>query len=171
MRLRVFRVTSLLHKCRGVQLRSKTPWPLPDSLTFRPLCLRRKVTTAHTGRQLTVSHFTCGPRYYSHALSAKPAPTAAYLLIGNRFDFRVYNLNRKMFMLKSALTTQILVLTTRTASFNIMKTTFCPHSIFVCFVWTSEQTAIISLYSINWLVFITGCVYWAVRTESLYLYT
>ena len=33
--------------------------------------------------------------------------------------------------------------------------TFCPHSIFMCFVWIWEQTAIISLYSINWLVFIT----------------
>jgi hypothetical protein len=29
--------------------------------------------------------------------------------------------------------------------------TFCPHSVFMCFVWISEQTAIISLYSINWL--------------------
>jgi hypothetical protein len=27
--------------------------------------------------------------------------------------------------------------------------------IFVCFVWIWEQTAIISLYSNNWLVFIT----------------
>jgi hypothetical protein len=27
--------------------------------------------------------------------------------------------------------------------------TFCPRSIFMCFVWISEQTAIISLYSIN----------------------
>jgi hypothetical protein len=45
-----------------------------------------------------------------------------------------------------------------------------PHSVFVCFVWISEQTVIISLYSINWLVFITEkeCVYCAVRTESLY---
>ena len=25
----------------------------------------------------------------------------------------------------------------------------------MCFVWISEQTAIISLYNINWLVFIT----------------
>ena len=31
--------------------------------------------------------------------------------------------------------------------------TFCPHSVFMFFVWISEQTAIISLYSINWLVF------------------
>ena len=53
--------------------------------------------------------------------------------------------------------------------------TFCPHSciyvfcvdlrtnshylkIFMCFVWISEQTAIISLYSINWLVCITETV-------------
>jgi hypothetical protein len=47
--------------------------------------------------------------------------------------------------------------------------TFCPHCVFMCFVWISEQTAIISLYSINWLVFITETysVYCAVRTESL----
>jgi len=39
----------------------------------------------------------------------------------------------------------------------------------VCSVWISEQTAIISLYNINWLVFITEteCVYCAVRTGSL----
>ena len=49
--------------------------------------------------------------------------------------------------------------------------TFCPHSVFVCFVWIWEQTAIISLYNINWLVFITNtqCVYSAVRNESLYI--
>jgi len=43
-------------------------------------------------------------------------------------------------------------------------------AVFMCFVWVWEQTAIISLYNINWLVFITetGCVYCAVRTGSLY---
>jgi len=41
----------------------------------------------------------------------------------------------------------------------------------MCFVWIWEQTAIISLYSINWLVFITDteCVYCEVRTGSLYI--
>ena len=41
----------------------------------------------------------------------------------------------------------------------------------MCFVWIWEQTAIISLYSINWLVCIaeTESVYCAVRTESLYI--
>jgi hypothetical protein len=49
--------------------------------------------------------------------------------------------------------------------------TFCPHSVFMCFVWIWEQTAIISLYSINWLVFITETesVYCAVRTGYLYI--
>ena len=39
--------------------------------------------------------------------------------------------------------------------------------LFMCFVCISEQTAIISLYNINWLVCITEteCVYCAVRTE------
>jgi hypothetical protein len=43
---------------------------------------------------------------------------------------------------------------------------FCPHSAFVRVVWISEQTAIISIYSMNWLVFITEteCVYCAVRS-------
>jgi hypothetical protein len=46
--------------------------------------------------------------------------------------------------------------------------TFCPHTIYV-FLWIWEQTAIISPYSITWLVFITEtvCVYGAVRTECL----
>ena len=41
----------------------------------------------------------------------------------------------------------------------------------MCFVWISEQTAIISLYNINWLVFITqpDSVYCALRTGSLYI--
>jgi len=39
----------------------------------------------------------------------------------------------------------------------------------MCFVWILEQTAIISLYSINWLVCITEreSVYCAVRSECL----
>ena len=42
-----------------------------------------------------------------------------------------------------------------TTSLTFSNSTFCPHTVFMCFVWISEQTAIISLYSINWLVFIT----------------
>jgi len=41
----------------------------------------------------------------------------------------------------------------------------------MCFVWISEQTAIISLYNINWLVCVTEreCVYCAVRIGCLYI--
>jgi hypothetical protein len=59
-----------------------------------------------------------------------------------------------------------------TARINIQKILRSfPHSIFMCFVWIWEQTAIISLYSINWLVSITEkeCAYCAVRTEYLYI--
>jgi hypothetical protein len=43
------------------------------------------------------------------------------------------------------------------------------RNVFLCFIKISEQTAIISLYSINWLVCITEteCVYCAVRTGAL----
>ena len=62
------------------------------------------------------------------------------------------------------------VVTIRTTSSTFSNSTFCPLTVFMCFVWISEQTAIISLYSINWLVCITEteCVYCAVRTESLH---
>ena len=40
-------------------------------------------------------------------------------------------------------------------SLTFNNSTFCPQSVFMCFVWISEQTAIISLYNINWLVYIT----------------
>jgi len=39
-----------------------------------------------------------------------------------------------------------------TTSLTFSNSTFCPHSVFM---WISEQTAIISLYNINWLIFIT----------------
>ena len=53
-----------------------------------------------------------------------------------------------------------------TASLTFNNCTFCPHSVFMCFVWISEQTAIISLYNINWPLFTTQtqCVYCSVRT-------
>ena len=64
------------------------------------------------------------------------------------------------------------VVTIRTSNLTFINSTFCPRSVFMCFVWIWEQTAIISLYSINWLVCITEteCVYCAVRAGSLYIY-
>jgi hypothetical protein len=45
--------------------------------------------------------------------------------------------------------------TSCSTSLTFTSSSFCPHSVFMCFVWISEQTAIISLYNINWLVCIT----------------
>jgi len=36
-----------------------------------------------------------------------------------------------------------------TASLTFKNSTFCLHNVFMCFMWIAEQTAIISLYSIN----------------------
>ena len=43
------------------------------------------------------------------------------------------------------------------------------HTVFMCFVFISEQTATCATYSMNWLVFITEMksVYSAVRTGAL----
>ena len=50
----------------------------------------------------------------------------------------------------------------------LLRGTFCVlPTQFICFLWISEQTAIISLYSTDWLVFVTEtkCVYCEVRTK------
>jgi len=53
----------------------------------------------------------------------------------------------------------------------IYNSTFCPYGVFMGFVQIWAQTATISLYSINLLVFITEmkCVYWVVQTGYLYI--
>jgi len=48
------------------------------------------------------------------------------------------------------LTLHSAVVTMCTASLTFTNSTLCTHSVFMCFVWISKQTAIISLYSINW---------------------
>jgi hypothetical protein len=39
--------------------------------------------------------------------------------------------------------------------YNSKNSTFCPKSVFMCFLCFSEQKAVTSLHNINWLVFIT----------------
>ena len=53
---------------------------------------------------------------------------------------------------------------------TIQISSFCPRSVVMRFVRLTEQTVIISPYSINWLIFVTKKVgvYCAVRTGSLY---
>ena len=77
----------------------------------------------------------------------------------------LYNINCTVFVTK----TESVYCAVRTEHLTFTNSTFCPHNEFMCFVWIWEQTAIISLYSINWLVCITQteCAYCAVRTEHL----
>jgi hypothetical protein len=79
----------------------------------------------------------------------------------------LYSINWLVFITE----TECVYCAVRTESLTFNNSTFCPRILFMCFVWISEQTAIISLYSINWLAFITDteCVYCAVRAGSLTL--
>ena len=64
-----------------------------------------------------------------------------------------------------------LVFTLYTTRFNNKNFTFCLQNVFILFVFISKQTAIISIYIIDWLVFKTETesVYCAVRSEC-YIY-
>jgi hypothetical protein len=53
-----------------------------------------------------------------------------------------------------------------TASLTFNNSTFCPHSVFMCFVWIWEQTAFISLYNINWVFIIIQVNICLQRTKS-----
>ena len=65
-----------------------------------------------------------------------------------RTNISLHSINRLVFITKTE------CLLRGTEWIFIYNSTFCPHSVFVCFVWIWEQTAIISLYSFKWLVFI-----------------
>ena len=76
--------------------------------------------------------------------------------------------SKKLVWRPSTLTIYCPVATIRIARCNIKQFYVLHTQCIVCFVWICEQTAIISLYNINWLVCITEteCVYCAVGTES-----
>ena len=52
----------------------------------------------------------------------------------------------------------------------IYNSTFSPHSVFMCFVWIREQTSIISLYSIKWLVCVTDTECLLRGTDRVFIY-
>jgi len=67
-------------------------------------------------------------------------------------------------------TPQSPVVTIRTARFNTNISEFS-LDIFMCFVRLSQGTSVISLYRINWLVFLmeAHCVHCEVRTKTLFV--
>jgi len=78
----------------------------------------------------------------------------------------LYSINWLVFIIE----TVCVYCAVRTECLNIIRVNLSLRSAHtVHFVWIWEQTAIIPLYSINWLVFITEtvCVYCAVRTGYL----
>jgi hypothetical protein len=68
------------------------------------------------------------------------------------------------------LTVRSTVVTICTTTLIFDNSTFCPHSVFVCFVWIWEQTAIISPYNFNWLVFITDRTCLLRDTDWIFMY-
>jgi hypothetical protein len=67
------------------------------------------------------------------------------LFRGGRFQ-KQYKAHAKFTVLKPFKAQWLLYIP---SGLTFTNSTFCPHSVFMCFVWISEQTAIISLYSIN----------------------
>jgi len=63
------------------------------------------------------------------------------------------------------------VVTIWPASLIFSNSTFCPHRVLMCFVWIWEQTAIISLYNINWLVFVTDGECSLHGADRIFIYT
>ena len=94
-------------------------------------------------------HFTSLDTFLTFSLYVRDFPALRIPFISLHFAYQLYVPS---------------VLTVRNSS-------FCPHIALMCFMWISEQTAIVSLYSIDWLLCITEteCVYCAVRTGSLYI--
>ena len=78
-------------------------------------------------------------------------------------DYFLYSINWLVFITE----TQCVYCAVRTGSLYVILRS-AHTAVFMCFVCISEQTAIISLYNIYWLIFIneTECVYCAVRTQS-----
>ena len=56
-----------------------------------------------------------------------------------------------------------------TTCINILNPAFRSHHIFMCFVWIPEDTAVISLYNINWLGFINKIESFLLRRTGVYL--
>ena len=65
----------------------------------------------------------------------------------------LYNITDWFYNRDWILNSAVVTICTTSLTFNI--STFCPHSVFLCLAWISKLRAIIPLYNLNWLVFIT----------------
>ena len=114
----------------------------------------------------TQPHIQCVPRLKRPGRNAECLHLLQGLIRGPVCQFRLTHSWRG-----AKLTHQLPVATIRTARLTFTNSPFCPHNVFMCFVWMWAQTAIISLHNVSWLVCITEteCVYCVVRTGSVYI--
>ena len=132
---------------------------------------RTVVTICTAQRSLYVPH--SGHHMYRTVVTIRTAQWSLYVPQSGHYTYRtvvtICTAQWSLYVPHSGHYTYRTVVTICTASLTFNNSTFCPHSVFMCFVCTSEQTAIISLYNINRLVCITEtkCVYCEVRTGAL----
>ena len=107
--------------------------------------------------------------YHSQILLVRSAHTVYFLCFVWIWEqtaiISLYSINWLVFIIE----TECVYCAVRTGHLTFNNSTFCPHSVFMCFVWIWEQKSNTSLYSFNWLVCITEpeSVYCVVRTECL----
>jgi hypothetical protein len=156
----------------SLHLKAHLPFNKRSRLSFTT----KRLTTGHNGRPELWSN--CSVRFTTAVWGAplvvgetqltpvQIQPPAAAVRRTNADQHAAGN---RPASLNDAITLLSPVVTLCSANFTLNNSTFCPHTVFVCFVWIWEQTVITSLYNINWLVFITEreCVYCAVRTGYL----
>jgi len=92
--------------------------------------------------------------------------TGTYRFVSYRIVLTLYTCTLKKNKLRTVMTFVERTAHWTTLSPVVTLQRFDSHSVFMCFGLIWEQTAIISLYNINWLVCVTetDCVYCAVRT-------
>jgi len=122
--------------------------PLCDLLKERDrnlIWLFKRPSIHYIYHQFNIHHFYVLHKHWIYVFCVDLRTNSDYLLIQHHItDF--YN---RGFILYSP------VVTICTVSLTFINSKFCPQTLFLCFVWIWEQTAVISLYTIKLLVFIT----------------
>jgi len=115
------------------------------TLNYRFLKPRRSVFTAQYGVSLYIMKLNFG----LERICMSPGSLCVSLFVGNIQGSKSSRFSSLIPLKPSGHYMYRTVTTICTTSLTFNSSTLCPHSIFMCFVRISEQTAIISLYSIN----------------------
>jgi hypothetical protein len=139
---------------------------------FEPGCPKKKINHySATIKQCCTVYFSCTPvvNFEAYFLFLR---TFIVILIFKSLavSLRTTRFKRKIFYMLLALFGCFVWISEQTVLYGSQNRQFCRDLRTDSFVWISEQTATFTLYSINWLVFITVVerVYSVVRADSLY---